>query len=114
MNLKLDTSSIRNQLKNLKQHIRSKQKVEVRSEERAAEGVSIETPIQFQTTKMDIQNEIIQETISSSVNLLRRSEESQIANNGKYFCIRKTSIVVAILFFIKLLNHIDRFTVAGM
>ena len=90
MNLKIDTSIIRNQLRKIKQHIQSKQNKEVTSsEERTAARVSIEAPIQFQTTKMDIQNEIIQETASSSANLLRQSEdESQITSSQKYFCVR--------------------------
>ena len=113
MNLKLDSSIIRNQLSKFKRHFRSKQK-EVTSQERAVReaGVNIEKPIQFKTTKMD--NEI-QETTSSAANLLRQSEyDNRNTNNEKFFCIKKTSTVVGILFFINLLNYVDRFTVAGM
>jgi hypothetical protein len=116
MNFKLDTSAIRSQLRKFKSHFWAKQIEEIPAQERATHkvGAGSETSIQVRTTKMDIQNEIIQETTSSSVNLLRQSEyENQIKNNEKYFCIKKTSIVVGILFLINLLNYIDRFTVAG-
>lgn len=117
MNLKIDTSIIKSQLKTIKRHFWSKQKEEVESQERVAVGAGVitEAPIQFKTTKMDNQDEILQETASSSANLIRQSDdENQITNNEKYFCINKKSIVVGILFFINLLNYVDRFTVAGM